>query len=509
MSDRDYQARTHEAIRQAIREGYRKILVVEPTGGGKGHQAARIMQDCSARENPSAFFADQRELVKQLTTHLNRLDVKSHVLLAGVQQEFESAEECTNALALVASKDTLWARAFRKERMSLPEAKVVQFDEAHRSLAKTWRAIAEAYSHAVLIGWTATPCRQDGRGLGDVYDKLIIGATYAELQATGYLVPVRIWAPHRPDLKGLKSSRGDFVKQDLEKRMDVEKLVGDIIADWKLRADGRQTVCFASGISHSIHIRNMFRQAGISAEHVDGKMTTDERDEILDRVKAGEITVLCNYGIATTGVDIPNWKYMINARPTQSFSLWRQMAGRIQRPAPGYDHCCIQDHSDCSVRMGFPDEDVEWTLDTTEKIQERHEAKQREKKKQDPYCCEKCSCVYRGPNCPECGHRPERHGKDVGMGKGELKELERQRANRAATHQDKQKFWDECLGWAIGQKRKVGAAAHRYKERFGVFPNSQLENVPRSSQWQMNGRDFYDKVVKPHKQEAQKGFTNF
>lgn len=503
---RPYQQRTHEAIRRAIGEKHSKILVVMPTGAGKGFLAAKIMQDCTTKGNNSIFFADQRELVTQLVAQLDRLDAPHDVMLAGFRKEFHSSADFANALAMVASKDTLWSRAFRKQRVEIPPARVVQFDEAHRSLAETWQGIAQAYAESIVVGWTATPCRMDGCGLGDFYTKMIIGATYAELQAAGSLVPVRICSPDRVDLKGLKMSKGDYAKKQLEERMNVDKLVGDIIRDWKLFSLGRQTVCYASGIQHSIHIRNSFRQAGISAEHIDGGTETSERDDIMGRVSDGKVTVLCNYGVATTGVDVPEWKYMINARPTKSFSLWRQMGGRIQRPLDGHDHCRIQDHTNCAETFGFPDEDVNWTLDTSVKIQEKHEREQKEKKKADPYTCERCSETYRGPACPSCGHKPERRGKEVEMSKGELKELERAKANRAATQMDKQKEWDDCLGWAIGKDKKVGAAAHRYKDKFGVFPNDKLENVPRSSQWQMEAKDFYDDVIKPEKEALKEQF---
>lgn len=503
MKDRDYQTRTQDGIRDSIRRGHRRILVVEPTGAGKGYVSARIMQQAFLKGNKSAFFADQRELVQQLGDQLARLGCPYEIVLAGEENEYASAHEANMAKMIrVASKDTLWARAFRSQKMELPEATIVQFDEAHRSLSKTWMTLGQAYDNSVVIGWTATPCRTDGRGLGDFYTDMVLGATYKELQDLGFLVPVKVWAPDRPDLKGLKVSKGDYAKGDLEARMNQEKLVGNIVEEWKKRAEHRQTVCFASGVKHSIHIRNQFLRLGIKAEHLDGTLSDGERADILGRVRDGITTILCNYGVATTGVDIPAWKYMINARPTKSFSLWRQMGGRIQRPHEGHQFALIQDHSDCAMRFGFPDEDVEWTLDTTAKIQEEHEKKQKEKKVKDPYCCDKCKCVYRGPHCPECGYKPERNGKDVKMSKGELQELERAKANRQATHQDKQKFWDECLGWAVGTNAKVGAAAHRYKQRFGVFPNNQLECVPRSSQWQMVAKDFYHKVVKPHKEQA-------
>lgn len=508
MIDRPYQSRTFDAIRNAIRGGKRRILVVLPTGAGKGYMAARLMQLSAEKGLKSIFFAAQRELIRQINGQLERLNVPSSVIMAGIKDEFDSSEAfIQSALCMSCAKDTLYSRAFRRDTMEVPHADVIHIDEAHGSLAKTWEAIGKRYETAYEIGWTATPCRSDGRGLGDRYDTLIQAATYAELQRDGYLVPVRAFAPSRPDLARLKISRGDYSKGDLEKRLDRSEMVGSIVEEWRKNADGRQTVVFAAGVQHSIHIRNEFRKIGVSSEHVDGKMPTSERDEIMQRVRDGAVRVLCNYGVAHTGVDVPQWKYLICARPTKSFSLWRQMGGRIQRPYPGHDHCMIQDHSDNALVFGFPDEDVEWTLETTVKIQERKEASDREKQKADPFRCDKCTTMYRGPQCPKCGHKPEKRGTEVKMTKGELQELERKKANRVATLMDKQKEWDACLGWAVGTRRKLGAAAHRYKDKFGVWPRG-LQNLPVNSQWQMPALEFYREVVKPAKESAAKEYES-
>ena len=44
-----------------------------------------------------------------------------------------------------------------------------------------------------------------------------------------------------------------------------------------------------------------------------------------------EAFVLCNYGVATTGVDVPNVSCAVIARPTQSLVLFSQMIGRAIR----------------------------------------------------------------------------------------------------------------------------------------------------------------------------------
>jgi DNA repair protein RadD len=73
----------------------------------------------------------------------------------------------------VASIDTLLARGIRSETMPLPLTDLIIFDEAHRVRGRTREHLLSLYPDAVLIGLTATPCRGDGRGLGNIFEKMI------------------------------------------------------------------------------------------------------------------------------------------------------------------------------------------------------------------------------------------------------------------------------------------------------------------------------------------------
>jgi len=127
-----------------------------------------------------------------------------------------------------------------------------------------------------------------------------------------------------------------------------------------------------------------------------------------------------------------------------------------------------------------------------------HKKKKQEEGK-SPKLCPECKSVLTAKVCPPpCGFKfPERKGKQVETGSGDLIALERRRVNRAATQSDKQVYWDKMLGWAIGQNRKVGAASCRFKDRFGCWPNNSIQNTPRGKvQSNMLARDFYNKVVR-------------
>lgn len=57
-------------------------------------------------------------------------------------------------------------------------------------------------------------------------------------------------------------------------------------------------------------------------------------EHILEAFKAGEIPVVANVGVLTTGFDYPELDTVVMARPTMSLAMWYQIVGRVIRPHP-------------------------------------------------------------------------------------------------------------------------------------------------------------------------------
>ena len=117
--------------------------------------------------------------------------------------------------------------------------------------------------------------------------------------------------------------------------MDRDNLVGDIVTHWHKYGEKRKTVCFAVNVAHSLHIRDEFIKSGVEAEHLDGTIPKPERDAVLARLASGETTLVTNCMVLTEGWDQPEVSCVILARPTRKMGLYRQMVGRVFRPAPG------------------------------------------------------------------------------------------------------------------------------------------------------------------------------
>src|SRR3990167_9209918 len=191
----------------------------------------------------------------------------------------------------------------------------------HHATANSYLHLKDIYEDDIIIGLTATPCRTDGRGLGGFFDELIQVATPQESIDLGYLVDTKIVAPRLPDLRGLRTVRGDYEEAELEKRM--KPMIGDLVNDWQHFANGRPTFVFAVTVAHSIWIKERFENAGIICEHVDAQHHPAKRDQIFSDFEAGRLQVLTNVGIATEGTDIPCASCAILARPTKSYGLSR------------------------------------------------------------------------------------------------------------------------------------------------------------------------------------------
>lgn len=473
---REYQTQAVRDLRASLAVGTRSVLLQLPTGSGKTRIAAEICRMALAKGNRVLFLAPRRELITQAAKAFSRQGLWPGVIMAG---ELPSRSRDLQ----VASFDTLHARAMLSDRMAMPDAQVVIVDEAHLSLADSRREIIAHYAGSCVIGLTATPARGDGRGLGAIYEDLVLGPSIRRLTDDGYLVPLRYFAPTEPDLAELRMNRdGDYAEAGLAGRMNTPELVGDVVENWLRIARDRSTVVFCVNRAHSRNLRDGFLSAGIAAEHLDGDTPTDERAAILERVRSGETQVLCNVFVATYGLDIPRLDCVVLARPTKNIALYLQTVGRVMRTFEGKTDALVIDHSGAVKENGFVDEDIPWSLDDSERVKDRKESQQKEHADPKEIKCSQCHAMFKAQRvCPACGFTAIPQGAPIPTHEAELQEIQRtaRKDNREATWDEKHTFMAGLKAYAIEHGYKSGWAANKYRDRFGVYPNdARVRDVP-------------------------------
>lgn len=460
VSLHDYQREAINRLRSSLAGGKKHPMLAAPTGAGKTVISGSIVDSALAKGKRVAFAVPALSLVDQTCTAFERYGIPADDI--GVMQATHW-RRAPHRPVQVCSLQTLDRRGF-------PEVDLVLVDEAHEVHRSVIRWMKEA-PQTVFIGLSATPW---AKGLGKLYDDLITVATTQQLIDWGYLSPFRVFAPETPDLSCVRVKAGEFDKGQLSDAMSDEGLVGNVVANWLENGEGRPTLCFGVDRAHAKSLQRRFEAAGVSCGYIDANTPTHDRDEIARQFHVGHLQVVCNIGTLTKGVD---WdvRCLILARPTKSPMLHVQIIGRALRTAPGKADALIFDHAGNCARLGFPTDIYRDKLDDGKRNQSGKRASEpREAPK--PTECTKCSFLRpaRVNVCPACGHVHE-HKRDVQEAEGQLVELNP--AKVKADMAEKQRWFSGLLHIATQRGYSPGWAAHKYREKFGVWPN-HCEKVP-------------------------------
>jgi superfamily II DNA or RNA helicase len=409
---RPYQQDAVAAIRHAYGTGHRAVLFVLPTGGGKTVVFSYITQQ-AATKGRVCILVHRAELLRQASASLTAMGIRHGLIAAGRSMDLSQPVQ-------VASVQTI---ARRLRHIPPDWFRLLVVDECHHSNAGTWATVLIHCASAKVLGVTATPCRTDGRGLGEWYSAMVLGPTPAWLTDRGYLAPARVLAPPGFQVQGLRKRMGDFDMRDAEDALRSGQAMGDAVSHYRQHLNGQTAIAFCCSVAHAEAVAELFQSHGITAASIDGTMDAATREQRLADLGAGRLKVLTSCALIGEGVDVPSVAGCILLRPTQSVSLHLQMIGRCLRPQPG-KVAVVLDHVGNCLRNGHHLDDREWTLEGISK-------RQREAAPSVKVCPACFSAISsQAQVCPECQHRfaPER--RELQHVEGELRELQRQAEQR-------------------------------------------------------------------------------
>lgn len=459
--DRPHQIRALEMLAEGWRTGSRAQLLCMPTGAGKTHVGLRCASMAIERGKRVLWVVHREELWKQPRDRILEDGWSAEKLRIIAGGRGHGAED---APLTIASIQTLrrWGGLSAKR---LPQADFVIFDEARHYVAADWRVVAKEYERVgYRLGLDATPIRDDGASMRELFDRLVVPTSVRELVEASLLVPHTVWAP------------AEF----------QDELAKDPVDAYFELCPGQIAVVFCASVGHAKMLAQQFNDAGIQAASVDGKTDEDEREQAFRDLSAGRIRVLTNVRVATEGTDVPSIEAVIHAAPCRSLSDWIQKGGRGLRTAPGKTKLSVIDlHGSIHLGHGLLDDPHKFSLDgagitLADALPPLAQ-------------CPKCFAWGRSArSCPSCGRTlPEVVAKPPRIKAADLQEV--RSVDSANKRQERLNRWaveEIRKGFAEGLRthqltKRTYRCGHRYRGTYGEPAPKEWLDAAVEAAWQV------------------------
>lgn len=378
------------ALKCAVGQG--SVIVCSPTGTGKAYMIADIVR--RQRENgcSTMVLTHRIEIFNQTCKLLDDIGLKHQY------NEIRSGRTDRRGLLVnVAMVGTLLRRIAKRQYS--PDLLII--DECHHVAAKTWAALVDGLGSCPRIGFTATPQRLDGKGLGRWFDEIARSNSVRWHIDNGFLAPFRHIAPEEGVLNakkaGVGTKYGDFNAKELADLVDDRVAAVRTIRKY-CQDPLKPFIYFGVGIRDSKNVAERLREAGFKCEHIDGDTPYADRRNAVKAFESGHLDGLCNANLFDEGVNVERCEAVVIGRPTKSVTRYLQMIGRAMRYQGGKT-ALIVDLCELWQELGLADSPREWTL--ADKPKDRGG----ESSSAAMVACDKCKSVLdkRAKKCPFCG----------------------------------------------------------------------------------------------------------
>lgn len=351
-------------LKKLREEGHKRALVIAATGIGKTYLSAF---DC-AREPEKfhrvLFVAHREEILEQAEqTFLRVMPEKSTAYFGGGVKE-------NHADIIFAMVQTLGKAEYLQESyFGSRDFQYIVVDEFHHAAANSYERVLEYFKPEFLLGLTATPFRLDNKDIFRYCDhNIAYEVNLKDAINRGWLVPFRYYGIHDEiDYSQVEWSSGQYNVEQLERVLATHERA-DLILKHYLKYRRGKGLGFCASIHHAEYMTEYFRQFEIKAVVVHSDTNTGcryrmERNQAIEKMKAGKIDMIFSVDMFNEGVDIPVVDLVLFLRPTESYTVFLQQLGRGLRKHPGKEYLTILDfignYKNVQAKINFFAGDIE------------------------------------------------------------------------------------------------------------------------------------------------------
>ena len=361
---RVYQQQAKNAIFEAW-DRIDSVMFQMPTGTGKTRLFTSIINDINrysiAIKQPVKIIviAHRTELIDQIDESLGKYNIAHGIIAGGRERNLKMPVQ-------VASIQTITNPHNIDDAKKL-NADFLIIDEAHHSLARTYKSLWDLYPKAKRLGVTATPWRMSGNGFTGLFDDLIMSWPVKKYIDEGYLSHYNYYSLKQSsdiskqiDTINEFNLEGDYKVSAMEHVMNTSKIRAQLLDAYLTLAEGKKGIIYAISQAHSKKICQEYAARGIKIATIDSQTPVLKRKQIVNDFRQGKITIIVNVDIFSEGFDCPDIEFVQLARPTCSLAKYLQQVGRALRPTEQKSHAIILDNVGMYQRFGLPDARRYW-----------------------------------------------------------------------------------------------------------------------------------------------------
>lgn len=493
---RDHQELFILHVREAAKQGHKRIIGCASVGWGKTLVSANLFKSGYSKGKVSMFTVPRNALIEPSVEEFEGEGLRD---IGIIQQDHPRTNP--DAKLQVASIHT----AINRE---LPKLDFVIVDEVHMTTELFQKLLdSEEWANKIVIGLSATPWK---KGMGLKWTSLIQTKNTAQLIEEGYLVKPRyLVGSEDPSLEGRKTHLDEEGNRVLTEKdefavMGEQRIIGDIVKTYLKHGEDRPGFYYAVNLAHARQLCEEFEKEGIPAGYIDGTMNAYQRNQVLSLYEEGRFRIVVNYAVLTTGID-RDVRIIGICRIIKSETDWVQIVGRglrndnprkrVKGLGPKTDLLVIDHGGNLTRDDGTalaPAEDIYHDhLDTHDPADKKQKAFEDDKKPDTHRKCKKCGALIppRTKKCLVCGDdsKPAFTGKHV---EAEFMEFDGQKTKAKKskklepTPAMKEAFYAEAIHVADEKGRKRGWADHLYFDRYRHWPTRKhgIAPVPPSAE---------------------------
>ena len=345
-------------------DSYDSVMLQMPTGTGKTYLFTSIIKDLISHYKSQKLeinilvVAHRIELLDQIEASLNNYGIPCGFIQGTREQHLWQRVQVGSILSLISERNEMNVRRCKFD--------FIIVDEAHHTLADSYKRLFDMFPEAKKLGVTATPWRMNHESFTSVYQTLIT-TPQVKWFIRNRLLADFDYVSVKPDsnIQMLVNSidvatTGDFVNDALSAAFDNQRIRARLYDSFYKFAKDRKGIVYAINKQHARNIAELYSSKGYISVNIDCDTPKDERERLLREFKEGKIQVLVNVELFTEGFDCPDVSFVQLARPTRSLAMYLQQVGRGLRYVEGKEKTIFIDNVGLYNYFGLPDANRKW-----------------------------------------------------------------------------------------------------------------------------------------------------